>query len=175
MNCGLVLWGQEDSYMVQDDQDRLINLAAERRRWLLDEIRDIEERQRALSEEMERRRTELGHLEGLLRMHDVEISKPAPLPVERNRGTYADMVVELLGEVGGPLHYREIERRLRAKGLYGGAGKDPANALLAYYFNDRRLYRPQRGTYALRKGQAAAQSVGTRRGAKKRQRSRKGA
>src|SRR5690606_8982284 len=64
----------------------------------------------------------------------------------------ADLVVALLQEVGRPLHYREIEQELRARGQVEMGGQDPANALLARYFKDDRLYRPARGTYAIRSG-----------------------
>lgn len=73
----------------------------------------------------------------------------------------ADLVVALLGEVGTPLHYREIARELAARGEVAAGGKDPANTLLSRYFDDPRLYRPKRGTYALRNGRAV-RSVGGR-------------
>lgn len=73
----------------------------------------------------------------------------------------ADLVVELLRETG-PLHYREIERELRARGAIAIEGKNPANTLLSRFFNDQRLYRPKRGTYALRDGRKV-RSVGARR------------
>ena len=59
----------------------------------------------------------------------------------------ADVVVEFLDEVGVPMHYREIERALRERGAISLGGKDPANALLARYFDDLRLRRVSRGTY----------------------------
>ncbi len=76
----------------------------------------------------------------------------------------ADLVVQLLEDVHEPLHYREIERLLRERGFVVGSGKDPANTLLARYFNDPRLYRPSRGTYAPRAWARTVQrSVGARR------------
>ncbi len=59
----------------------------------------------------------------------------------------ADDVVDLLATAGTPMHYREIERELRQRGFETGAGQDPANALLATYFNDPRLERVSSGTY----------------------------
>jgi len=61
------------------------------------------------------------------------------------------------------MHYREIERELRARGQVMLGGQDPANTLLARYFDDERLYRPSRGTYALREWSRTARSVGARR------------
>lgn len=74
----------------------------------------------------------------------------------------ADLVVALLDEIGTPLHYREIARELAARGEVAVGGKDPANTLLSRYFDDPRLYRPKRGTYALR-NERAVRSVGGRR------------
>ena len=68
---------------------------------------------------------------------------------QRGRPSPADLVVALLREVGIPLHYREIERRLRESGKFEAGGKDPADTLLARFFNDARLHRIRRGTYAL--------------------------
>ena len=65
------------------------------------------------------------------------------------RAAPADLVVALLEEVGTPLHYREIERRLRESGKFEAGGRDPANTLLGRFFNDPRLHRTGRGTYAL--------------------------
>ena len=68
---------------------------------------------------------------------------------QRGRPSPADLVVALLHEVGTPLHYREIERRLRESGKFEAGGKDPADTLLGRFFNDARLHRTGRGTYAL--------------------------
>ena len=68
---------------------------------------------------------------------------------QRGRPSPADLVVALLQEVGTPLHYREIERRLRENGKFEAGGKDPADTLLGRFFNDARLHRTGRGTYAL--------------------------
>lgn len=74
----------------------------------------------------------------------------APIGFPAYRVATATDVVRLLEEVREPLHYREIERGLKQKGFETGAGADSANALLTRYYNDSRLYRPRRGTYALR-------------------------
>ena len=69
----------------------------------------------------------------------------------------ADRVVALLRRKNSPMHYREIYEALSAepKGLNAG-GKDPANTLLARFFDDPRLYRPSRGTYGLKEWEGAA-------------------
>lgn len=64
----------------------------------------------------------------------------------------ADAVVGLLKEIGKPLHYREIHRELHTRDPLRHLrvdGVDPAATLLSRFFKDPRLYRPQRGTYAL--------------------------
>lgn len=71
------------------------------------------------------------------------------------RAVSAQEVVNLLEEVGQPLHYRDIHRELVQRGHSVDAGigpvppGDPAARLLSRFFKDPRLYRPQRGTYAL--------------------------
>ena len=121
----------------------------------------------------ERRRSELeeqiSHIDALL--GKCAVMEPASAAEAGDSGSgneTADLVVDLLREVGRPLHYREIEQELRARGAIQAEGKNPANTLLARYFNDPRLYRPARGTYDLRNGRSV-RSVGT-----KRNRSRRG-
>ena len=61
----------------------------------------------------------------------------------------ADAVVELLTELQTPLHYRDIYRELKARGMEI-ISDDPAKTLLARYFNDDRLHRISRGTYTVK-------------------------
>ena len=115
----------------------------------------------------ERRRSELeeqiGHIDALLGNDAVTESAGAADSGDAGSGNdTADLVVDLLREVGEPLHYREIEKQLRERGAIQVEGKDPANILLARFFNDPRLYRPARGTYALTNGRLV-RSVGTKR------------
>ncbi|MYE31771.1 MAG: hypothetical protein F4X80_03735 [Chloroflexi bacterium] len=106
---------------------------------------------------------DIGHIDALLGeapgANEVATAHPGAAPVEKRT---ADFVVALLGEKGKPMHYREIESELRARGDIAIEGKDPANILLSRYYNDPRLYRPRRGTYALRNGRNV-RSVGARR------------
>lgn len=79
------------------------------------------------------------------------LAMPSPSRAQgpSRRESDADLVVEYLREVGKPLHYRQIYDGLHKRGLDVG-GKDPANTLLSRYFNDPRLERVGRGTYALK-------------------------
>ena len=115
----------------------------------------------------ERRRSELeeqiSHIDALLgKGADTEPANAADSGDSSSGNEAADLVVDLLQEVGRPLHYREIEQELRSRGAIQVEGKNPANTLLARYFNDPRLYRPARGTYDLRNGRSV-KSVGTKR------------
>lgn len=71
------------------------------------------------------------------------------------RQSSADLVVNLLKNVGKPLHYRDIYEELKTNEFFRAAGPgslgdvDPAATLLSRIFKDPRLYRPRRGTYAL--------------------------
>ena len=105
---------------------------------------------------------QLDHIIALLGDEAIE---PLPSPAAQNGATAGasipDMVVELLEETGTPLHYRVISQRLATAGKVEMVGKDPANSLLARYYNDARLYRPARGTYAIRERKMEP-SVGSR-------------
>jgi hypothetical protein len=100
---------------------------------------------------------EAGHLRALL-----GISAEAPPAVAHERdASIADLVVQLLKEESKPMHYREIAAALEARHAIAANGRDPANTLLARYFDDPRLYRPSRGTYFLREGNVV-RNVGVR-------------
>ncbi len=116
--------------------------------------------------ELKRRSAEIGeqiaHIDALLGNSSAGEPENSEPPTAAPRNPTADAVVNLLQEVGEPLHYKEIERGLRARGVVEVEGKNPANILLARFFNDPRLYRPARGTYALRNGRST-KSVGAKR------------
>lgn len=158
---------------VEDAPEHLLTAVRGRLSELRTEREALEERRREVDEQLERMRIELAHLEGLLAVHS---GAPLDLPILMSAGevavSAADQVIAIIREAGCGLHYEEIERRMRARGLYNGGGANPANTLLAKYFNDPRLYRPSRGTYALREWQPHAASVGTK---NSKRRGRKGA
>ncbi len=147
-----------------DHEDQFLALAAERANRLEADIGSLDSQIEELRSRREVLHEELGLLQALLgRKRQAE---ELPTPVSRTpspSGSDADKVVFLLANVGKPMHYREIERELRARGQLAVGGQDPANTLLARYFDDERLYRPSRGTYALREWNRTARSVGTRR------------
>lgn len=94
---------------------------------------------------------ETEHLEGLLAIYGPTggsaVSQPRPV---RRGQAEPDDVVDLLRTEGHPMHYLDIEAALRARGFATGGGVNPANSFLARYYKDPRLYRPSRGTYALK-------------------------
>ncbi len=127
------------------------------------ELANLEARRNEIDQHIERKNTERTYLRGLL---DIRGAGGGPLQLPRLTNAAADaaeLVVALLRETGSPLHYRAIEKELRSSGQYVAGGQDPANTLLAHYFNDPRLYRPSRGTYGLREWDKSARSVGTKR------------
>ncbi|MYH68384.1 MAG: hypothetical protein F4152_07540 [Dehalococcoidia bacterium] len=127
------------------------------------ELSRFEEELRRLDEELaslQRKRNEVAqtvtHLQGLQAKFDLdpeaEVARPSGrgAPSGTSDGaTSADRVVAYLEETGEPAHYRHIYAELAKRGLVVG-GKDPANTLLARFFNDPRLKRVGRGTYALK-------------------------
>lgn len=123
---------------------------------ITEQISHLEKRRGQIDEHIAHIDALLGETTGSRQAEAPEVALPA------GSNPTADLVVELLREVGKPLHYRDIERELRARGKLQVDGKNPANTLLARFFNDSRLYRPARGTYALRNGRTE-KSVGTKR------------
>ncbi len=156
----------ESQHTATDDSE--LGELLRRRLAHLDHKRDeLIQRRRCLDAELGKIDEERMHIAALLNLNG---SRPSPEVVNANTESPADLVVRLLNETG-PLHYREIERQLRARGWYQAGGVDPANTLLSKYFRDPRLYRPQRGVYAVRPEGRTVQSVGTkRRGTKRRSR-----
>ena len=127
------------------------------------ELNRFEEELRRMDEELaslQRKRNEVAqtvaHLQGLQAKFDLDPGDNIPGPTgtgspsgTSERATSADLVVALLEQRGEPAHYRDIYTELADRGLVVG-GKDPANTLLARFFNDPRLKRVGRGTYALK-------------------------
>ena len=154
MNTGIRRLDEAPDELLTAVEDRLAGLAIDRDA--------LEGRRAEVERQLERLRLEVAHLEGLLALHgDIQpiTSETAELEMP---ASVADQVVSLIREARTALHYAEIERQIRAKGLYSAGGQNPANTLLAKYFNDPRLYRPARGTYGLREWQPMAPSVGTK-------------
>lgn len=137
-------------------EQRLARLTEERQQ-ILGRITDLQSKADALD-------TEIEHLRALITPQ----SRPPETSAPVQNVAVADLVIALLEELGEPMHYRDIEQELRKRGQAPGVGADPANALLARYFNDARLYRPRRGTYALRAWDKSAKSVGVKRRARRR-------
>lgn len=100
---------------------------------------------------------EAGHLRALLGI----TAEALPSVVNEPDASIADLVVQLLKDESKPMHYREIAAALEARHAIAANGKNPANTLLARYFDDPRLYRPSRGTYFLRNGNLV-RNVGAR-------------
>jgi HB1, ASXL, restriction endonuclease HTH domain len=146
------------SIQTVDRQDQEFTEALRGRRdRLAAQLDNYVHKQAELQATISRIREELSHIEALLGQ---DLSETPGSPQDRN--AFADLVVGLLEETGQPMHYREIYEELGRRGQVSVGGRDPANALLARYFSDERLYRPARGTYAVRT-KASLKSVGTRR------------
>ena len=148
-----------------DQQDQFLALAAKRANRLEAEIGALDSQIEELRARREGVHEELSLLAALLGRTRQAEEPPTPRSAASG-GSDADKLLSLLTSVGKPMHYREIERELRARGQITIGGQDPANTLLARYFDDERLYRPSRGTYALREWNRTARSVGTKRARK---------
>ena len=117
------------------------------------ELRKLEKQREELIDRIGGLSKEIGHITGLLKIHgedDDTLTSPTPTVQPLPPANLVDAVVDLLRETGGPLHYRRIAEILEKRGLYEPRGKDPADTLLARYYKDPRLYRPQRGHYAIK-------------------------
>ena len=115
---------------------------------LSQELKELDQQMSALQVRREGVSTAVEHLRGLVDPSETLTSGGRPVSGNPGMAT-ADAVVDLLEEHGQPMHYREIHSAIVEQG-YTVGGKDPANTLLARFFNDSRLYRPASGTYGLR-------------------------
>ena len=135
-------------------EDGFLDLVDEQLRRCRQELRDLDEDITRLQEHRADAAKRVAQLEGLLRDNrppdEDEGADPSLLPTSKSRGSIADAdaVVELVCENGGPMHYHEIHETLVGRGFEIG-GEGSANTLLSRFFNDRRLTRVSRGTYAL--------------------------
>lgn len=138
--------GFDNEFQAQAERE-LARLEADLRE-LDAELADLQRQRNRVAKAVEH----LQGLQGLLHLKDdgppTDVDAPIPSGQSR-READADRVVEYLQEIGKPLHYRRIYEDLHDRGLHVG-GKDPANTLLSRYFNDSRLERVGRGTYALK-------------------------
>jgi hypothetical protein len=133
-------------------QDPLVTLLDERYRQLDSEFENLKAEVARIQERLDNVALERDYTGRLLALRRPGSEEPPAkdgeqartLPVEMS----ADLVVELLEQAGTAMHYREIYDRIQKRGFKVG-GQDPANTLLARYYNDPRLYRPQRGYYDL--------------------------
>ena len=142
--------------------DKFKAMLREQREVLAKQLTVISEQLEELSREQIKIEAKLEHIDALIGEDIYGERALVDGPRNSPEHSLADKVVNLIKETGRPLHYREIERELRARGEVLPEGKDPATTLLARYYNDSRLYRSKRGTYALRNGRRV-RSVGTRR------------
>ena len=142
--------------------DHLAALLLAERDSLAKHLASLRKQSEELAKEQAQVEVRLGHIYALLDEQAAHQSQDGELGAKAPERSLADEVVKLLQEHEHPLHYREIAQKLRERGVELPKGKDSAANLLAHFFKDPRVYRPRRGTYALRDGRAV-QSVGTRR------------
>lgn len=141
----------------------LVNAARARLAHVEAEMSELSEQRSRIDSAVARLADESSHLDALLATYEPgSRSTVVMMPRAVRLKTLADQVVDLLVERDEPMHYRDIERELRRRGAFSGTGRDPANALLATYYNDDRLFRPSRGTYAIKPVGGSAASVGQR-------------
>jgi hypothetical protein len=132
-----------------------------------------EEKLRGISEEREKAKMVIRHLNALLALqgHPQTEIQPSLLATtgegtaNKSNGTasIADMAYQLLKETGKEYHYKELAEALIDRGVHI-PGSNPASSLVARIHDDPRLIRPRRGVYALKESYPAnTSSVGTRR------------
>ena len=145
----------------QDDDSQYRAVLTERMRRLEASATELAAERTRIDERLSQINSELSHIHALLGPEQILPSDTFPA---RRVATPTD-VIHLLQRASKPLHYRDIERLLREEGFDTGGGADPANTLLARYYDDQRLYRPARGIYDLRSraGTRVVKSVGERR------------
>ena len=132
--------------------DEGFRLTLMKRRDTLEEKRDeIEAERDELQERVDWLDEQIEHIDALLGRdpEPAEVSTALGTDARQGKNRLADAVVTLIRENGASMHYKQIYDSLRGKGVDLPTGKNPATTLLARYYNDPRLYRPKRGTYAV--------------------------
>ena len=123
-------------------------------RWRAAALREVEQLEQQLGvyqATVQLRKEQLAAIDRLLESLQMEhaAEQGASSAVERpEAGSLTDAVVAVLDQEGGPLHYREIAKRLKEKGVRIPGGNPEAN-LIAHMHRDNRLSRVARGTYSL--------------------------
>lgn len=129
------------------------------------EVRDLEAELRSVQRELERARNQLVHAEAFLDLEQRKAttqSSNASVSVP-TKAEICDNVESILrGNNKIPMHYRDLEKELRRRGIVIG-GKKPENGLVSRIYSDKRFVRPtRRGFYALREDYPDAKSIGER-------------
>lgn len=139
------------------EHDELFSLLRRRAERVERSIRELRSQVSKLQTQLQAAETERSHLVALLG----DRAPPSDILPDANPISDSERVVTILGQIGRPLHYRQIADEFTARGWPLPSGADPVNALLARFYDDQRLYRPARGTYALRPAGKQVSSVGT--------------
>lgn len=90
-----------------------------------------------------------------INIEELEQTIPASTKSEKytEANKWPDLIYQIIQTQGGPIHYTEILRTLKARG-YDVPGKDPRNTILAYLGRHKKLFykAPEkgRGHYRLR-------------------------
>lgn len=138
--------------------DAFLKALQERLREVTARASKVREQVEEARRDLERLDNERAHLSALLELSEGAAPEQKIVPFSSLIAD-ADKVVDLVREMG-PLHYRQIFDLLQKRGFVMPGGMDPANTLLAKFFNEQRLRRAKRGTYELNDGRP---SVGSRR------------
>ena len=133
-------------------EDGFLELVEEQLKRCRQELIDIDQDITRLQEQRADAAKRVAQLEELLRGNrhpdEDEDAESSLVPTPRPRGPIADadVVVSLIRENGGPMHYLEIHQTLVDRGYQIG-GEGNAATLLSRYSKDPRLNRVARGTY----------------------------
>ena len=129
------------------------------------EVRDLEKKLRTIQRELERARNQLVHAQAYMDLEQRKAATQSPESASGvpSRAEVCDNVERILrGNNKEPMHYRELEKELRRRGVVIG-GKKPENGLVSRIYNDKRFVRPaRRGYYALREDYPDSKSIGER-------------
>jgi len=129
----------------QASRSRFNEVARAERAETASELNRVKSKIGALREEEQKLEERMEHLNALLgdAVDDEATEKAAASPEDA-----ANLVIEILKNDGGAMHFREIyEEFVKQGGSIGG--KDPANNLLTKFYDDPRVRRTARGTYEL--------------------------
>lgn len=112
-----------------------------------EEIANLKKRQAELAVELSKKDTQLRNINSLLESEGYTKTSELASEMEYS-GSIADCAYSILRDLGQPIYYKDLSRKMLDNGI-SIPGKDPPANLLTHISRDDRFTRTARGVYAL--------------------------